>query len=179
MAETKEKSTGSGNGGANKNAGEKSKLFREKNLERLESPEQLNDYLRVTSPGVWMILSAVILLLIGVFIWAVFGRIEATTQAVVVTENGGSTCIVPESAIKGVLQYRTVKIDGEEKELVPDVLAPEVIKESTNVYVMITGGLRVGDIVYPIALAQPLETDGIAAGTLVTEELSPIELFFN
>ena len=53
MAETKEKSTGSDNGGANKNAGEKSKLFREKNLERLESPEQLNDYLRVTSPGVW------------------------------------------------------------------------------------------------------------------------------
>lgn len=179
MAETKEKSTGSANGGANKGAGEKTKLFREKNLERLESPEQLNDYLRVTSPGVWMILSAVVLLLIGVFVWGVFGRIEATTQAVVVTENGESTCIVPESAIKGVLQYRTVKIDGVEKELVPDVLAPEVIKESTNVYVMITGGLRVGDIVYPIDLAQQLETDGIAAGTLVTEELSPIELFFN
>lgn len=179
MAETKEKSTGSANNGANKAAGEKSKLFREKNLERLESPEQLNDYLKVTSPGVWMILSAVILLLIGVFIWSVFGKIEATTQAAVVTENGGSTCIVPASAIKGVLQYRTVKIDGEEKELVPDVLEPEVIKESTNVYVMITGGLKVGDIVYPIELAQPLGTDGIASGTLVTEELSPIELFFN
>ena len=179
MAETKEKSTGSANSGANKNAGEKSKLFREKNLERLESPEQLNDYLRVTSPGVWMILSAVVLLLIGVFIWGVFGRIEATTQAAVVTENGGSTCIVPQSAIKGVLQYRTVKIDGVEKELVPDVLEPEVIKDSTNVYVMITGGLKVGDIVYPIDLAEALEADGITAGTLVTEELSPIELFFN
>ena len=179
MAETKEKSTGSANNSANKAAGDKSKLFREKNLERLESPEQLNDYLKVTSPGVWMILSAVILLLIGVFIWSVFGKIEATTQAAVVTENGGSTCIVPASAIKGVLQYRTVKIDGEEKELVPDVLEPEVIKESTNVYVMITGGLKVGDIVYPIELAQPLGTDGIASGTLVTEELSPIELFFN
>ena len=47
------------------------------------------------------------------------------------------------------------------------------------VYVMITGGLKVGDIVYPIDLAEPLGTDGIAAGTLVTEELSPIELFFN
>ena len=192
MAETNEKS----NSGANKGAGEKTKLFREKNLERLESPEQLNDYLRVTSPGVWMILSAVVLLLIGVFIWGVFGRIEATTQAAVVTENGGSTCIVPQSAIKGVLQYRTVKIDGVEKELVPDVLEPEVIKDSTNVYVMITGGLKVGDIVYPIDLAEALEADGITivypidlaealeadgitAGTLVTEELSPIELFFN
>ena len=36
---------------------DKTKLFREKNLERLESPEKLNDYLRVTSPGVWMILN--------------------------------------------------------------------------------------------------------------------------
>ena len=95
------------------------------------------------------------------------------------TENGESTCIVPEAAIKGVLQYRTVKIDGEEKELVPDVLEPQVIKDSTNVYVMITGGLKVGDIVYPINLAEPLGADGITAGTLVTEELSPIELFFN
>ena len=179
MAETKEKSTGSANGGANKGAGEKTKLFREKNLERLESPEQLNDYLRVTSPGVWMILSAVVLLLIGVFIWGVFGRIEATKQAAVITENGESTCIVPDTAIKGVLQYRTVKIEGEEKELVPDVLEPQVIKESSNVYVMITGGLKVGDIVYPINLAEPLGADGITAGTLVTEELSPIELFFN
>ena len=86
---------------------------------------------------------------------------------------------MPQSAIKGVLQYRTVKIDGVEKELVPDVLEPEVIKDSTNVYVMITGGLKVGDIVYPIDLAEALEADGITAGTLVTEELSPIELFFN
>ena len=165
--------------GANKATGEKSRLFREKNLERLESPEQLNDYLRVTSPAVWMILTAVIMLLIGVFIWGVFGRIEATTQAAVVTENGGSTCMVPESALKGVLQYRTVKIDGAQKELQPDVLEPQVITESTNVYVMITGGLKVGDIVYPIDLAEPLGTDGIAAGTLVTEELSPINLFFD
>lgn len=133
----------------------------------------------MTSPGVWMILSAVILLLIGVFIWGVLGRIEATAQAAVVTEGGESTCIVPEAALKGALQYKTVKIDGDEKELAPDILEPQVISESTNVYVMITGGLRVGDIVYPIKLAQPLAADGISAGTLVTEELSPIELFFN
>ena len=29
----------------------KVKLFREKSLEAVESPESLNDYLRVTSPG--------------------------------------------------------------------------------------------------------------------------------
>ena len=127
------------------NSGNKSSLFREKNLERLESPEKLNDYLRVTSPGVW-------------------GRIQATRQAVVITESGESTCLVPESAMQGVLQYRTIEIDGEDKELVPDVLEPQVISDSTNVYVMLAGGLRVGDIVYPISLAESLKTDGIVTG---------------
>ena len=38
-------------------------IFREKSLKRITSPEELGDYLRVTSPSVWMILAAVILLL--------------------------------------------------------------------------------------------------------------------
>ncbi len=37
-------------------------LFREKSIDRISSPEQLNDYLRVTSPAVWVILLAVVLL---------------------------------------------------------------------------------------------------------------------
>ena len=41
------------------------KLFREKSLEAVESPESLNDYMRVTSPGVWLVLAAVIVVLIG------------------------------------------------------------------------------------------------------------------
>lgn len=168
-------------GNANKagNAGNKSSLFREKNLERLESPEKLNDYLRVTSPGVWMVLGAVIVLLIGVCVWGIFGRIKATTQAVVITESGESTCLVPQSAIQGVLQYRMVEIDGEDEELVPEVLEPQVISDATNVYVMLAGGLKVGDIVYPISLAEPLKTDGIVTGNLVTEILSPMSLLFN
>lgn len=160
------------------NTSNKTSLFREKNLERLESPEKLNDYLRVTSPGVWMVLGAVIVLLIGVCIWGFFGRIQATTQAVVITESGESSCLVPQSALEGVLQYRTIEIDEEKRELVPDILEPQVITESTNVYIMLAGGLRVGDIVYPIALAEPLGTDGFVTGNIVTEILSPLSLLF-
>ena len=35
-------------------------IFREKSLKRITSPEELGDYLRVTSPTVWMVLAAVI-----------------------------------------------------------------------------------------------------------------------
>ena len=32
---------------------EKKQVYREKSLERMSSPEQLNDYLKVTKPMVW------------------------------------------------------------------------------------------------------------------------------
>mgnify|MGYP007056258072 CR=1 FL=1 len=38
----------------------KVKLFRERSLEAIESPESLNDYLKVTSAGVWLVMGAVI-----------------------------------------------------------------------------------------------------------------------
>ena len=50
-------------------------VFREKSLERISEPEQLHDYIRVTSPGVWLVLIAVIVLLAGVMVWGVFGKL--------------------------------------------------------------------------------------------------------
>ena len=41
-------------------------VFRQKSMERITSPEQMNDYIRVSNPSVWMLLAAVIVLLIGV-----------------------------------------------------------------------------------------------------------------
>ena len=156
----------------------KDRLFREKNLERLENPEKLNDYLRVTSPGVWLVLVAVIVLLVGTVIWGIFGTIKATAQAAIVTEGGASRCLVPEDALEGVIHNRTVTVDGEEKELAPDVLEPQVISEDTNIYIMLAGKLSVGDIVYPVELTESLEENGIVTGTLVKETISPAELFF-
>ena len=53
-------------------------IFREKSMERISSPEQLNDYIRVTTPSVWLVLAAIILLLVGMLAWSVFGTVQAT-----------------------------------------------------------------------------------------------------
>ncbi len=55
-------------------------LFREKNLERISSPEQLNDYIRVATPGVWLLLAGVIVLLVGALLWASFGTVDVHTS---------------------------------------------------------------------------------------------------
>ena len=44
---------------------------------RISSPEQLDDYLKVTSPKVWVLLVAVVLLLAGLLLWGSFTTIES------------------------------------------------------------------------------------------------------
>ncbi len=54
----------------------KSLVFREKSIQRVSSPEELNDYNRVTTPSVWIGLAALVVLLAGMLAWSVFGTVE-------------------------------------------------------------------------------------------------------
>ena len=70
-----------------------SDLFRKKSIDRVSSPEQLNDYIRVTKPSVWLVLIAVVLLLIGMLIWSIFGSVTVTNA------NGTTESVHPISFI--------------------------------------------------------------------------------
>ncbi len=52
-------------------------LFRKESVARVSSPEQLSDYLHVTSPAIWVVLAAVILLLAGLFVWSSVTAVES------------------------------------------------------------------------------------------------------
>lgn len=52
-------------------------IFRKKSIDRFTSPEQLNDYLRVARPSIWISLSAIIVLLLGLLGFATFGKISS------------------------------------------------------------------------------------------------------
>ena len=60
---------------------EQAQLYRKGSLEQIQSPEQLNDYLRVTNPSVWVLLTAVILLLAGLLVWGSFAYIDSEAFA--------------------------------------------------------------------------------------------------
>ena len=63
-------------------------LFRKNSMEHISSPEQLNDYLRVTSPAIWVVLIAVIILLAGLLVWASFANIDSFVSGTAQVENG-------------------------------------------------------------------------------------------
>ncbi|MBQ7221545.1 MAG: hypothetical protein IJS28_11255 [Synergistaceae bacterium] len=48
---------------------------------KITSPEQLNSYIRVTSPGAWIILASALAFLLGLFVWIFSGELTITNPA--------------------------------------------------------------------------------------------------
>lgn len=67
-------------------------LFREKSLQKIESPESLNDYIRVSKPGVWLLVAAIIVLLIGACVWGLLGHVDTVVPARVTVADGVAAC---------------------------------------------------------------------------------------
>ena len=57
-------------------------------MERIQSPEQLNDYMRVTNPAMWTVLIAVILLLAGMLIWSATAQIDSYASGTAQVQDG-------------------------------------------------------------------------------------------
>ena len=79
-------------------------IFRKKSLERISSPEQLNDYIKVSNPSIWIVLGAVIIFFIALFIWSVNGNITSQIDSTGVFEEIEGEmyafCYVPSSEVK-------------------------------------------------------------------------------
>lgn len=101
-------------------------LFRQKSLEQIVSPEETRDYLRVTSPRLWMILGALAVLIAGFIIYASTARLENTTTIRVEVTNYTATdtdgvektislvyASIPKSELQLVETGMTVRLEGE------------------------------------------------------------------
>jgi len=74
-------------------------IFRKKSLDRVSSPEQLTDYIKVSSPSVWIVLLAVVIMLISVLIWSVFGAIPSTVKINALVKDGVAVCYVDSNTV--------------------------------------------------------------------------------
>ena len=74
-------------------------IFRQKSIDKVKSPETLDDYIRVSNPGVWLVLVSVIVLLAGACVWGFFGHIDRTVDVTAEVENGVLTTMVADTMI--------------------------------------------------------------------------------
>ncbi len=56
-------------------------LFRKTAIDNVRTPEQLNDYIKVTTPGAWLVLAAVTVLLVALLYWGFFGQVQVIREA--------------------------------------------------------------------------------------------------
>lgn len=57
-------------------------IFRKKSIERISSPEKLDDFLKVSTPSLWLVMGAVVSLLIGFLVWASVEELETKINTV-------------------------------------------------------------------------------------------------
>ena len=141
-----------------------SQIFRNKSVERISSPEQLQDYMRVTTPGVWMVLTAVILLLVGMIISSAVVTMESTIKEQAVVDEDGT-----------VLQ---IALPLAQKELVEPGMRVRVAGREAKIDMIFQ---LEGEVQVLAELTK--EGDKLSAGTydveIVTETVTPISLLFN
>ena len=130
----------------------KASIFRSETMQRISSPEKLTDYLRVTNPGIWIVLAAVLILLAGFFVWMSVDTLETTVEVGVSMKNHNA-----EVAIKNgdgtIEKDMTLRVGNQEV---------AILSTKTDEY-----GRTVGT-------AELNLSDGMYDGTLVTEAVHPV-----
>lgn len=153
-------------------------IFRKKSIERISSPEQLNDYIRVSNPGVWIILSAIVLLLVGVCVWGVLGHLDTKLPVAAVVEDGRVTVYVKEDEAVSVEKGMTVYIGQEKYQIAQIPMQPVAITPDFSEYALHIGSLQVGQWVYPMELNGTCP-DGIYQAEIIIESVSPMSFILN
>lgn len=159
------------------NAMEK-QLFRKASIDRISSPEQLNDYVRVSNLSVWMILTAIIVLLIGVCVWGIFGQLETKIDTAGICKNGVFTCYVSEEKIGKIQSGMTVTIDGDRLSVSGISTKPIAVTAEADSYLMYLGGFSEGEWLYEVTADTAL-SDGTYKAEIVTESVSPMSFLLN
>lgn len=79
-------------------------LFRKESVESIQSPEQLNDYMRVTNPTVWIILVSVIIMLAGMLIWSYYATIDSFIRGTAIVEDGSMVVVFTDAQVANNLE---------------------------------------------------------------------------
>lgn len=149
-------------------------LFRKTSIDRVNSPEQLNDYIRVANPSVWILLAAIVFLLVGVVVWGVFGTIETKVDATAIVRDGKATAFVSANSLSSLEVGMAVGIEGEEGVIAGIDKVPVEITDDFPSYFLYLSGLNAGDFAYRVYVDIAGVGDGVYPASIVVDSINPI-----
>lgn len=88
-------------------------IFREKSIARISSPEQLDDYIKVTRTSVWVLLAAMIVLLLGGIVFVMNYHYTETCQSIGIVENGEIRTYISDDEYYAIKRDSSINAGGE------------------------------------------------------------------
>lgn len=152
-------------------------IFRKKSIDKVSSPESLNDYVKVASPSVWVILIGIMVLLIGICVWGVLGRLDTKVKIGVMRDGDKTICYIGENDINQVKIGQRFDVSGTDCEIIEIEGTPVQGKELSPLMLRalkLTGE----DWVYK-AIIKGNISDGEYETFILTESVSPMSFLLN
>ncbi len=155
------------------------KLFRKSSIDRVNSPEQLNEYIRVTNPGVWLVLAAIVVLLVGVLIWSIWGSVETTIDTGLVVDGDTAVCYVSAGDASELEAGMSVCAENQTGIIKNVIATPVQVDDSFNDYVLYLTGFAKGDFCYAAEVDIAGMADGVYAAVITVDSTHPISFVTN
>ena len=156
-------------------------IFRKSSRERISSPEQLNDYIRVASPSVWVVLAALLALAAAGLVWGFAGALPSSVSAVGFAENGRVVCYLTQEQAAGVapgMEVRAGELTGAVAAVEPIPLsAREVSQQLGSDY--LPQRLALSDWNVPVTVSLPGAPEGAVRLSIITQSIRPIDFLLN
>ena len=158
-------------------------IFNQQAIERLHNPDDLDRYLRVTNPGVWVVFGAVLSLLIGLAAWGFFGSVITSVEAKSAYVDGKLVCFLDEERLTYVNKGDTAVIDEKPAVVASVSEVPVSLGEAKEVlgndYLVST--LFKEDWAYMVTFENDADfPEGVPLTTnITTEHFAPIQLILD
>lgn len=121
-----------------------------------------------------MVLAAIVLLLLGMVFWGVFGTVETTVDTGLVTGGGGSLCFVDEEIAARLKPGMTVTAEGLSGTVASVGSAPAQVDDSFPDYLCYLTGFTQGDFCYPVQVELSGLEPGVYQAVITLDSVHPI-----
>ncbi len=153
-------------------------IFRQKSLNRISSPEELDGYLKVVNPGIWIVLGTIIVLLMGFIVVCTVGTVEDKDNVVAFVSNNEVTVYLNDQQTDKLTEDSVLRIEGNEQSITKSEGVPMCIDDKFDEYKIYYVKAQKGDWVTEYKGSCNNLKDGMYDATVLYESFKPVNLLF-
>jgi hypothetical protein len=127
---------------------------------------------------VWLILGAIILIIVGVCIWGVYGKLETREKSVISVSDGAGHLYLSYDQLDRVSGGMTVRVDDTEGTIISVDSTPFKMTDEFDVYTKQLGNMADDEWYYDAKVNIDVE-DGVYSSEIIIDSVSPVYFLFN